>query len=340
VSQNGAREAELAAARLLLDRMGISVADLLRTPSSRVDVPTFAEYVPVVAVAVSAGTRRAYGSYWNRVVQQWGDRRIDEPTPTQIEQLRGQVQAAVVARRNGRGGRSAAEHLVAALRCLYRRAVADGYVQDNPALKVAKPRRVPSTRRAIGDARLAEINEVAARTGDDPELDCLLLRLHTETACRRGGALALRARDLDPDQCLIFLREKGGISRWQPVSPTLMRHLLAHHGERGRGGTDLPLLRYRDGRPLTYRRYDHLWVRIGQHLPWVRAQQISTHWLRHTTLTWVERGYGQAVARAYAGHTDGEGHGSTGVYVKADLAEVAAALAVLTGEPHPMAIDR
>ena len=28
-------------------------------------------------------------------------------------------------------------------------------------------------------------------TGDDPELDTLL-RLHTETACRRGGALALR----------------------------------------------------------------------------------------------------------------------------------------------------
>jgi integrase/recombinase XerC len=115
---------------------------------------------------------------------------------------------------------------VAALRCLYRRAVADGYLDaaDNPALKVDKPRRLPSTRRAIGDARLAEINEVAAGTGDDPGLDTLLIRLHTETACRRGGALALRPRDLDPDQCLIFLREKGGTSRWQPVSPTLMRH--------------------------------------------------------------------------------------------------------------------
>jgi hypothetical protein len=33
----------------------------------------------------------------------------------------------VVARRGARGGRSAAEHLVAALRCLYGRAVADGY---------------------------------------------------------------------------------------------------------------------------------------------------------------------------------------------------------------------
>jgi integrase len=219
--------------------------------------------------------------------------------------------------------------------------VADGYLEaaDNPALKVEKPRRLPSTRRAIGDARLAEINQVAAFTGDDPELDTLLIRLHTETACRRAGALALRPRDLDPDQCLIFLREKGGTSRWQPVSPTLMRHLLTHHGERGDGNRDGTLLRYHDGRPLTYRRYDHLWVRIGQHLAWVRTQQISTHWLRHTTLTWVERTYGQAVARAYAGHTDSAGKGSTATYVRASLHEVAVALAGLTGEEHPLATD-
>lgn len=84
---------------------------------------------------------------------------------------------------------------------------------------MAKPRRLPSTRRAVPDARLVEINEVAASTGNDPGLDSLLLRLHTETACRRGGALALRPADLDPDQCLILLREKGGTVRWQPVSP-------------------------------------------------------------------------------------------------------------------------
>lgn len=58
------------------------------------------------------------------------------------------------------------------------------------------------------------------------------------------------------------------------------------------------MLRYRDGKPLTYRRYDHLWQRIGEYLPWVAVQQISTHWLRHTTLTWVERNFGYAVAPA------------------------------------------
>jgi integrase/recombinase XerC len=52
----------------------------------------------------------------------------------------------------------------------------------------------------------------------------------------------------------------------------------------------------------------------------------------------VERNFGYAVARAYAGHTDGSGDvGATSTYVRASLPEVAAALARLTGEPHPLA---
>jgi integrase/recombinase XerC len=59
---------------------------------------------------------------------------------------------------------------------------------------------------------------------------------------------------------------------------------------------------------------------------------------RHTTLTWVERNFGFAVARVYAGHTDSGGEaGATSTYVRASLSEVAAALAALTGEPHPLA---
>jgi site-specific recombinase XerD len=324
---------------LVLERMGLTPADLLATPAARPTAPTFAEYIPVVSALVSDGCRRAYGSYWNRVTDQWGSRRIDEPTPSEIRQLVQHVRANVVPRRNSRGGRSAAEHLIAALRCMYKHAEEDGLIDPagNPARKVDKPRRLPSTRRAVPDTRLAEINEAAATTGDDPELDTLLLRLHTETACRRGGALALRPADLDPDQCLILLREKGETVRWQPVSPTLMGRLTEHGRER-HAPPDGQLLRYADGRPVTSRRYDHLWTRIGRHLPWVRTQQISMHWIRHTTLTWVERNFGYAVARAYAGHTDGGSEtGATSTYVRASISEVAAALAALTGEPHPLA---
>ena len=118
----GSQQAAVEAALVLLERMGLSPADLVAAPHNRAVVPTFAEYVPVVSAAVSAGTRRAYGSYWNRIVEHWGDRRLDEPTPSDIRQLMGWVKTHVVARRNARGGRSAQEHLVAALRCLYRRA--------------------------------------------------------------------------------------------------------------------------------------------------------------------------------------------------------------------------
>jgi len=41
----------------------------------------------------------------------------------------------------------------------------------------------PRPRRTLPDTRLAEINQIAATTGDDPELDTLILRLHTEAAC-------------------------------------------------------------------------------------------------------------------------------------------------------------
>ena len=264
VNPDASQQAVVEAALVLLERMGLSPADLAAVPQPRKRVPTFAEYVPVVSAAVSDGTRRAYGSYWNRIIEHWGSRRLDEPTPSEIRQLMTYVKTHVVARRNARGGRSAEEHLVAALRCLYARAVDDGLITEagNPARKVAKPRRLPSTRRAVPDTRLAEINEAAAATGDDPELDTLLLRLHTETACRRGGALALRPADLDPDQCLILLREKGETVRWQPVSPTLIGR-LAEHGRERHAPPDRQLLRYADGRPITSRRYDHLCLICG-----------------------------------------------------------------------------
>jgi integrase len=330
---------ELEAARLLLERLGVKPEQLIpATGADAVPVPTFADYVPRVSEAVTAGTRRVYETYWRRVVLVWGNRRLDEPTASEIGQLAETTKQHAVERGNSRGGRTAAEHLISALRCVYKFAIADGFLAEdaNPALRVPKPRRLASPRRALPDAQLVEIVAVAGGTGNDPDLDALLIRLHMETACRRGGALALRRCDLDEAHCLIRLREKGETTRWQPVSPTLMRSLAAHHDARGGSGSRDQLLRYANGRPLTSRRYDHLWQRLGKHLPWIAAQQITTHWLRHTTLTWVERNFSFAVARAYAGHDGKNDVGTTGTYVRADLYEIARALAALTGERHPL----
>jgi integrase len=115
---------------------------------------------------------------------------------------------------------------------------------------------------------------------------------------------------------------------------------LVQHAEERHAPVNGRLLRYRDGRQITARRYDGLWVRIGKEVPWAYTQDVSTHWLRHTTLTWVERNFGFAVAHAYAGHTDGRDDrvSVTTTYVRATLPEVATALAALTGEPHPLAL--
>ncbi|MEV0053512.1 site-specific integrase [Saccharopolyspora shandongensis] len=330
---------EIDAVHILLEKLGMHPADLLDHDATRISSPIFAEYVPKVAESATPGARRVYTPYWTRIIDRWGARRLDEPSPSEIRQFAGQIRAQAVTRRNSRGGRSAEEHFIGAMRCIYAHAVADRLITKDadPARLVPKPRRLPSTRRAVPDSRLAEISHVVATTGNDPILDSLLLRLHVESACRRGGALALRPRDLDREQCLIFLREKGGTVRWQPVSPTLMAHLVAHADQRGPQDPDAPLLRYASGRPITARRYDYLWNRVGRHLPWSATQQISIHWIRHTTLKWVERNFGYAVARAYAGHTD-RGHepSATTTYIRADLDEVATALSALTGEPHPL----
>ena len=148
-------QAVVDAAMLVLERMGLTPADLLAAPAATPTAPVFAEYIPVVSALVSDGCRKAYGSYWNRVAGQWGCRGIDEPTPSELRQLVQHVRASVVPRRNSRGGRSAAEHLIAALRCLYKHAEEDGLIDpaDNPARKVEKPRRLPSTRRAVAGTR-------------------------------------------------------------------------------------------------------------------------------------------------------------------------------------------
>jgi integrase len=323
--------------------MGIDPADLLQKPAGSSETPTFAEYIPRVSQAVSDGTRRVYSTYWNRVVEAWGSRLITSVSPLEISQLAEDVKANVVPRRNARGGRGAAEHLIGALRCMYGHAVADHFLSEaeNPAARVPKPRRLPSARMALPNGRLSEISAVAGSTGDDPVLDALIIRLHTETACRRGGALALAPEDLDREQCLIRLHEKGGTERWQPVSLTLMTHLLAHAESRGGLDSGEHVLRYTTGKAITARRYDYLWDRLGENLPWVRTQQVSTQWIRHTIVTWVERRFGFAVAQAYAGHQDASrgarALSSTGTYVRAGLPEVATALSVLTGEPHPLA---
>ncbi|WP_235946624.1 tyrosine-type recombinase/integrase [Nocardia terrae] len=217
----------------------------------------------------------------------------------------------------------------------------------DPAV-LARGRSLDAAARDLDDADRLGLQLI---TRDDPEWPHELLAClptgsdnpgDVETACRRGGALALRIEDLDQENSCVRLREKGETIRWQPISPSLMRALLYHITDRVPPGAkpDEQLFRYYDGRRITGRRYDYIWTRVGKHLPWVVSQGITAHWLRHTTLTWVERNFGYAVAHAFAGHTDDSTPaGATITYIRSSFEEVAQAVAALTGEPHPLLSD-
>jgi hypothetical protein len=62
---------ELAAARLLLARLGIEPEQLLSASTRGVPIPTVGAYLRNVAEAVPPGTRRVYDTYWARVAAAW-----------------------------------------------------------------------------------------------------------------------------------------------------------------------------------------------------------------------------------------------------------------------------
>ena len=139
-SPPASQQAAVDAALLILERMGLSPDDLTAAPRTRPPVPTFADYVPVVSATVTDGTRKAYGSYWNRVTEQWGTRRLDEPTPSEIKQLVAYVKANAVPRRNSRGGVHAAENLISASRVSATARRVDGRRRGLPTLRAGLSR--------------------------------------------------------------------------------------------------------------------------------------------------------------------------------------------------------
>jgi integrase len=328
-------------ARVLLAEataLGVTIEDLIaesaRSPDSPSMAPTVAEFVETVRASFSKGTADTYQSYWRLAVARLGDRPIGSIGVDDCEAV--VADAVERARRNrpGTDGRSARENCIGALRALFARAERAGLVAKSPAADLEKPRRLPNRRRALEDHELREVIDAVRTTSHDPDLDLLIVRFHLESGARREGALNLRLRDLDGRRSTVWLREKFDIEREQPISPSLLRVLEHHTSSRGAITADDSVLRGRSGRPITRRRYNTVFDRARPCLPWAERTPVSAHILRHTAITAVERHAGFAVAQAFAGHSASS---VTGTYTRARLAEVAAAVAALTGEAHPLA---
>lgn len=328
-------------ARVLLaeaDALGLTLEDLIaastdvgRTSSS---APTVAEYVEIAAATFSHGTAATYRSYWRLAVARLGDRAVDAVGVDDCEAIVADAVARAKTRRPDSGGRSSRENCIGALRALFARAERAGLIVANPAARIDKPRRAPNRRRALDDGELSEVIDAVRNTSRDPDLDLLLVRFHLESGARREGALNLRLGDLDERRATVWLREKFGLEREQPVSPSLMEVLQAHAGARGARRVDEGVFRTTRGSPITRRRYNTMFDRAQPVIAWAQRTPVSAHVLRHTAITAVERHAGYAVAQAFAGHTASS---VTGTYTRARIGEVAAAVEALTGESHPLA---
>jgi integrase len=187
-------------------------------------------------------------------------------------------------------------------------AIKKGALDRSPLIDIKRKPISESDRHGLSPEQVEEILHSAISGGNDPILDYLLIWTIVETACRSGGLLRLQVGDIDSKQCLVRFHEKGGKSRKQPVSPELAEALLAFAKSRGSVHSDDPVFRFHlegngKGRALTARRFERLWKRLRDEIRWVAEKQVSNHWLRHTTLTWVDRVVSSpAITSKYAGH--------------------------------------
>lgn len=305
---------------------------------------TVAEFLPTVKAVTKKGSVGTYGTYWNLLVAELGDKALDAVVTSDLSKVAAKARANArrrSERRGYRGGQSAEENCVAAMRRFFKVAVDDRLVTSNPAADVPKPKRGSSKRRSLNDAELKELY-AACLTTHDPSLDTLLFRFHLETGARRGGVLALTLERLDFERRSVLLCEKGETERWQPVSLTLLRLLAEHAESRGAVNSSDAVFRRNPpegktvGVPITDRHYDGLVDHWHAETKCAAKHDVTAHWLRHTAITTVERIAGFGVAQAFAGHAPNGV--TTTTYIKAMEGEVAAAVALMTGEDHPLAV--
>lgn len=323
-------------ARIVLEEaraLGIDLDDLVAAATGEHRPITVAAWIDQIAPTFGGSTARTYRPYWRLFAAMHGDRALAELTTMDLAAVVDAAGERAKAHRPDSPGRSSRESCVAALRALYRRAVDAGHATTDPAAALRKPRRSTSRRRALDDGELTELADAIRATRRDPDLDLLLVRFHLETGARVQGVLNLRHRDIDPARSTVWLREKLDSVREQPASPSLVGLLLAHVSERGGSDGDA-VFRTGRGTPITDRFYDRLFARARRHMGWDPRTPVTAHVLRHTAITRVGRIAGYPVAQAFAGHAPPT---VTGRYLHATLADVASAVAVLTGEEHPLA---
>lgn len=167
----------------------------------------------------------------------------------------------------------------------------------------------------------------------------LFLRLALETGARHNELLQLRLEDLRDSSGVLVFKPKGFHGKYldSPVTADLFDALVEFVWTRSpkRPVRATPILTYKDGRPISRRYFENLCARVREEILSLNAGEpdyFSTHGLRHTAGTLVQRVAGDAVARRFLGHSP-QGRSHIERYSKATIDEVRGALVAIWGVP-------
>ena len=337
------------------------------TARGAADRITIADLVAKANAAMTTNTRRTYLGYMQLLADGdpsrpgpdgrpgagIGHMGADEVLPSHLERAlqvvdqraarrakaRAEQRAAAersVRRTNGDGARYNA---IGAWRRLFEVGIRDRHLAAgmNPASKLKKPKRKKGgARMALEDKLYQDMFALLSSTGDDPELDELILRFLDITGARQEGVLNLRLQDIDRSECTVLLREKFETDVDQPVPDWFIEELLEFAHRRGavNRGDGLP----QAGRAgaLQADREASLQLRLLRQLQssftWADDMQVTAHTLRHHATTKVQRHAGSAVSPAFARPALVV---TNDIYTEASQREVAQAVIDLHGGDHP-----
>ncbi len=365
IAQHAAALVELQRAMTLLaDRVEASVG----TARGTGDRIAMLDLRDKAVAAMTTNTKRTYEGYMNLLVdgdpsltgsdgRAWvglGAMWADEVLPSHLEvalsvvatraQRRAEDRATVreAAERTVRttDGHGARYNAIGAWRRLFEAAIKDRHLAEgmNPAQKLKKPARAKGGGRdALEDQHFSAMVQLLSSTGDDPELDAMIVRFLDITGARQEGVINLTLGDVDESECTVRLHEKFKSKVDQPVPDWFIAVLLEFARRRGATHRTDKVFRKRLGggrfEDITRRRFNYMFGdRLQSSFSWADRLQVTGHTLRHHSITRVERDFGKAVSTAFARHTPGD---VNDIYTKASPREVAQAVVKIHGGDHP-----
>lgn len=300
-------------------------------------------------------TYRVYDTHWKRLEKLFGDKDIALLKTNDVVKVALLAEEESVAywekinkSRKERGlplreftGANTYNACVDAISVIFKYAIDEELITANRTHSIKRKEVDPPKRHGLTLTQVTELLDTALSGGNDPQLDHLIMWTQIETGARMSGILKMQLGDIDTKKQTITLVEKRSKKRIQPVTQELMENLIRLAKMRGAKDLSDSVFRYLPSKegisnPLTAKRFETLWKRMAKTLPWVASQGVSSHFLRHTVITWVDRVAGHSVARAYAGHSASD---TTDFYTSAGFAEIVDAHSVITGTVHPFQIQ-